>query len=372
MQARTVVGIMLGASVGALGACSGDSGASQFDAATQPPQTFASDDGSSPLPATEGGGAQGDGGLSLFYANDDRTLYQLDPSVPTAASMKTIGRFDCVPSQTSVMTDIAVSKDGKLFGVSATAAWPLTIQTVMVSVPNDAGASDAAADASGSDAAADASASDAGFTTETETIVHCEKKWPLPYGTHFNGLTFAPENTVAAQEVLIGGNALGNLYAIDETSGNPTQVGSLGTNTANGLPWGVSGDIVFMANGGNPIGFATARTCTSNTSCDPVDTLLEIDVKALKVGNTGSVLKAVRGPIKRDGSCSDSSHAYFGAIFGIVALGPKVYGFSRWGDFITVDNDTGSGCYDWSASGVNFAGAGITTTAPVIAPPPPH
>ena len=38
--------------------------------------------------------------------------------------------------------------------------------------------------------------------------------------------------------------------------------------------------------------------------------------------------------------------------------------------FIAIDNDTGAGCLDWNATGINFAGAGITTTAAVVAPPP--
>lgn len=313
------------------------------------------------------GGVSNDdgGGVNVFYANDDHTLYQLDPNSLTRDSMKRVGDFDCIPSLASVMTDIAVSKDGKLFGVSPTAAWPLSIQTITLDAgapPSDGGAADASAEGG----ATDGGALDAGAVTQT--IVHCDAKWPLPYSTHFNGLSFAPENTIAKGEVLVGGNALGELYAIDSNNGNPTIVGKLGT-APNNLPWGVSGDIVFMANKGNPIGFVTGRTCTSNTTCDQVDTLLEIDMKQLKLGNATSVLKAVRGPIKRGASCA-SQQPQYGAIFGIVALGAKVYGFSRWGDFITIDNDTGAGCLDWSAPGINFAGAGITTTAPVVAPPP--
>jgi len=341
---------LLGGLCIALVACSGGSDASQFDGA--PPADDTSDDGG-PTPNVKGDAASWttDGGLSLFYANDDHSLYQLDPVALDKGSMKLIGNFDCVPSQTTVMTDIAVSKDGKLFGVSPTAAWPLSIQTAKVQI------------------AADAGAPDGGSATATQTFVHCGTKWPLAYGTHFNGLSFAPENTIAAEEVLVGGNTVGNLYAIDSTSGNPTIVGSLGVDPDNQLPWGVSGDMVFMANNGAPIGFVTARTCTSTTTCDLVDTLLEIDVKALKLGNAGNVVKAIRGPIKRGASCN-SGQTQFGAIFGIVAFGAKVYGFSRWGDFIAIDNDTGAGCLDWTATGINFAGAGITTTAAVIAPPP--
>jgi len=312
-------------------ACSGGDGQSQF-----PTDPGANDDsGSPPPPALSASDAApaGDAGLSLFYANSDTTLYQLDPN-NTYVPMTTIGAFDCIPSQASVMTDIAVSKDGRLFGVSPAAAFPLTIQ---------------------------------GGT------VHCEAKWPLPYATHFNGLSFAPENTVAPEEALIGGNATGALYWIDQTSGTPTQVGTLGADPNTGMPFGVSGDIVFMANHGSPLGFATVRTCTDpnvSSTCDKVDTLIEIDVSALHPG-TQSVLKAIRGKVARGSWCqSNSTESSFGAIFGIVALGSEVYGFSRWGDFVDIQNGDGSGCLQWNASGVNFAGAGITTVAEVVAPPP--
>ena len=318
----------------ALVACGGtDNGNSQFnpqddagggDAGSSTNPSLPGDDGSSSQPA--------DAGLSLFYANSDTTLYQLDPSNPSVA-MTTVGDFDCIPSQASVMTDIAVSKDGKLFGVSTAAAFPLTIQG---------------------------------------NVVHCDAKWPLPYQTHFNGLTFAPENTVSASEALIGGNATGGLYWIDQNNGTPTQVGTLGVDTVSGRPWGVSGDIVFMANNGNPVGFATVRTCTDpnvSSTCDPTDTLIEIDVGALHPG-TQSVLKAVRGKVSKGSWCTSSGSTSFGAIFGIVALGSTVYGFSRWGDFVDIENNDGSGCFEWNASNVNFAGAGITTTAFVVPPPP--
>ncbi|MEO7111992.1 MAG: hypothetical protein ABI183_16230 [Polyangiaceae bacterium] len=281
-------------------------------------------------------GNDGDGGTSatdaavVFYANSDTTLYQLDPK-NLSAPMTTIGQFDCVPSGTTVMTDIAVSKTGKVYGVSAAAAWPITI---------------------------------------TGSTVHCDAKWPLSYDTHFNGLTFAPENTVAAEEVLIGGNAKGELWSIDTGTGASTQIGTLGIDSVSGLPWTISGDMVFMANGGNPIGFASVRTCPAAAEYCSDDSLMEIDVKALKPG-TQSVMKSIRGAVTRGSWCTNSaSPSTFGSIFGVIAYQDKVYGFSRHGDFIEMHNDDGSGCLVDSNPGVAFAGSGITTIAPVTAPPP--
>lgn len=277
----------------------------------------------------DGGGANL--GPSFFYANSDTTLYTLDPKQVMAPAVK-VGDFDCVPSQTTVMTDVAVDKNGNLFGVSTSAAWPLTIQ------PNG--------------------------------VVHCEAKWPLPYGTHFNGLTVAPENTVAAAEVLIGGNQTGDVYRIDAVTGNVTQVGTLGTDPDTGRAWGVSGDMVFMANNGDPIGFASVRTCATPTSCDPVDVLAEIDVTKVKPGKQ-SILKALRGPIVKGAQCQNaSSPKTFGSIFGVVALGAEVYGFSRRGDLVDIANVDGSGCLLWADANIRFAGAAITTVAPVVPPPP--
>lgn len=265
----------------------------------------------------------GDGGAPkiVFYANTDTTLYQLDPDDLTKPMTK-VGDFDCVGSgaATSVMTDVAVDKHGKVYGVSPAAAWPLTI--------------------------------------EPGGVVHCDAKWPLEYGTHFNGLTFAPENTVDVDEVLIGGNAEGAIYRIDANTGATTQIGTLGTDPASGKPWTISGDMVFLANGGDPIGYATVRTCSDATTCDRNDTLLEIDVKALKPG-TQSVAKAVRGPVNG-----------FGSIYGITALHDKAYGFSRRGDFIQIDSNSGAGTLMWADTTLKFAGAGVTTIAPVTAPPP--
>lgn len=269
----------------------------------------------------------------IFYANTDTTLYQLDPD-DLSSPMTKIGDFDCVGTgaATSVMTDIAVDKHGKVFGVSPAAAWPLEIQN---------------------------------------GVVHCAAKWPLEYGTHFNGLTFAPEGTVDVDEVLVGGNAAGDLYRIDAGTGLATKIGSLGTDPVTGLPWTISGDMVFLANGGDPIGFATVRTCSSPpTGCTTTDTLLEIDVKALGP-SAPSVGKAVRGVVTRGSWCGNAaSPSSFGSMFGVVALKDKAYGFSRRGDFVEMHTDTGSGCLVWSRSDLKFAGAGVTTIAPVTAPPP--
>ena len=269
-------------------------------------------------------------GAPLLYAHTDTTLYQIDPE-HIGGPVTTVGDFDCVGkgSPARAMTDLAVAKDGKLYGVSEGAAFPLVI---------------------------------------LGTTVHCAATWTLPQ-TKFYGLTVAPENTVGAQEVLIGADGLGALYQIDPASGTPTQVGTLGADPKTKLPWALSGDIVFVANGGSPIGFATVRTCPAKGGCGAVDTLIEVDVKAIKAG-TQSVLKSVRGPVTRGAWCKNTaSPQTFGGMFGIVAYKETVYGFSRQGDVVEIHNTDGSGCLVSSDPTRRFAGAGITTSAPVVAPP---
>ncbi len=272
------------------------------------------------------GPGNGPGGATALYAHSGSTLYQLDPE-NLSASPQTIGDFDCIAQKqggASSMTDLAVAKDGKLYGVSEVAAYPLTVQ---------------------------------GGT------VHCDATWTLPANTRFYGLTFAPENTVAATETLIAANGLGQLYRIDPNTGNATQVGTLGVDTATGFPWSLSGDIVFMANGGNAIGFATVRTCgkTGTSTCSTVDTVIQVDVSAIKPG-TQSVLKSVRGTAR-------SGSQTFGSMFGIVAYKDKVIGFSNKGDIVSINNTDGAATLIATVANVKFAGAGVSTLAPVIAPP---
>jgi hypothetical protein len=328
--AMTVRTALLLGSVG-LAACGGNGRTSGFDEDAGSGSLGPGPGGSSGgLGTGDAGGGTAPSGAPLLYAHTDTTLFQLDPQ-NIGGAMTTVGDFDCVgkngPART--MTDLAVAKDGKLYGVSEGAAFPLTIQG---------------------------------------STVHCEATWMLPQ-TKFYGLTVAPENTLGPQEVLIGADGQGGLYQIDATSGTPTQVGTLGVDPKTKLPFALSGDIVFVANSGNPIGFATVRTCPKSGPCSTIDTLIEVDVKAIKAG-TQSVLKSVRGQVVRGAWCKNSaSPQNFGSMFGIVAYKDVVYGFSRAGDVVEIHNTDGTGCLVSADPSRKFAGAGITTTAPVTAPP---
>ncbi len=294
-----------------------------------------------------GGGSAGGGGPGVIYAHTNTTLFQLDTMTLAATQ---IGDFDCIGSggsQDTSMTDVAVNSAGDLWGISKTHVYSLQIQG---------------------------------------STVHCAQTIPLNNGgsVTFYALTFAPVGVLdPAKEVLVAGNTAGELWAID-SSGQLTQHGSFGTVPSNdgnghsyqnsGQVWELSGDIVFLANGNSPVGFATVRDCPSppsSNNCDTADTLIQIDMTKLGPG-TQSVTQAIRGKIVQGTSCpmNDTHATDFGKLFGIGAWNDKVYGFSNSGALIEIDNTDGTGCLVQYFSQNKWAGAGVSTLAPVKPPPP--
>ena len=206
------------------------------------------------------------------------------------------------------MTDIAVDKGGNVYAVSQVAAYPLTI---------------------------------------TGNTVHCAATWTLPSQNVFYGLTFAPENTVAAAETLVAADSGGKIWSID-SQGKTVGLGNFGKDTK-GDVYELSGDIVFLANNGTPVGFATVRTCPNGT-CATVDTLVEIDVTKLKPNNTTSAVKSVRGVLHKAASCTNSTTApSYGKMYGIAAFEDQVYGFSHDTGIVAINNVDASVCLDRGA-----------------------
>lgn len=296
---------------------------------------------------TGGGTGTEPAGPPVIYAHTDTTLFKLDPTSPTLA-MTTLGDFDCVGAkgQDPAITDFAVDKGLNLWGVSRTAVHSLTVQG---------------------------------------NSVHCGKAIALDPSkdVSFYGLTFAPKGALdPAKEVLIAGNTAGELWAIDD-AGNLSQHGTFGkvpNDDGNGhsydnagKQWELSGDIVFLANNGSPVGFATVRDCPSPPStnnCNVVNTLIEIDVAKLGSATTGSVTKAVRGQIVKRKGCNDGVQGDYGNMYGIAAWDKKVYGFSRSGNLVDIDTSDGSACLVQAYAADKFSGAGVTTLAPIQPPTP--
>lgn len=295
------------------------------------------------------GGAAGAPGESVLYVHSNTTLFTGDPADPSLA-LQQVGDFDCIGTgnnQSTSMTDIGVDRDGQPWAISTSFLYRLEISA---------------------------------------STVHCADTVPLnnPNDIRFYALTFAPIGVLDPNdELLVAGNSAGELWQIDK-SGNLSQRGTFGPVPANdghghsydnaGQPWELSGDIVFFENNGNPIGFATVRDCPnppSTQGCNNVDTLIEIDVPMLATATTQSVTKSVRGLLVPGPSCNDPVNGY-GRVYGIAGYQGKVLGFSRnFGDgfSLAIDNIDGTACAIETFPGIEWAGAGITTLAPVIAPP---
>lgn len=293
-------------------------------------------------------------GSALIYASTDTTLYRLDPTAANLAVTE-IGQFDCIGAgsdQYKAMTDIAVDRNENLWGITGHIIMPLTI--------------------------------------ESGGVIKCGARTNLVNGTPgqnlptFYALTMAPVGVLDPNiEVLMAADSAGKLWAID-AMGKTTQHGSFGNVPADdgngymydaahvGQVWEISGDLVFLANNGKPVGFVTVRDCPSppsSTGCNKTDTLIEIDMAKLAAPGTEVVTKAVRGAIVKAAGCGDSVTAY-GSMYGIAAWNDQVYGFSRTGLLVGINTNKGGACLVQDYPNLNFSGAGVTTLAPVLPPPP--
>ena len=313
--------------------------------------------------AARGGGDAG--APYLIYAHTDTTLFSLDPNA-SSLKLTQIGTFDCIGpygtpgAQSTAMTDLAVDRNQNVYALSSYAVRQLDL-------PADGG-----------------------------TTVHCHPEIYVhvtdptstdpnyPY-IKFEALSFAPVGVLDPnREMLVAGNTAGQLWVIDPSTSPPTitQHGAFGTVPHDdghghvymypGGLWELSGDIVFLANGGNPVGFATVRDCPSppdNSGCNYDDTLIEIDMAALVQAGTQSVTKAIRGMIVESPSCGGNGSTGFGSLFGIASWNAQVFGFSRAGDLVNISNVDGTACLVQSYASDLFSGAAVTTVAPVKPPP---
>lgn len=325
----------------------------------------ATDDASSPLESGPGSfddaGAL-DGGPdveTVLYAHTNTTLFRLRAGDATAAPER-VGDFDCVKG-TAVVTDIAVDRKGRLSGVSQGAVYP--------EMKIDG------------------------------TTVRCGSALGLRDTTRvFYGAAYAPAGTLdPTNETLIVAGTDGVLYSV-EPAGELIAVGHFGDvpaddgnghayrSTTVGKRWELSGDIVFLENaGGSAVGFATVRDCPSPPStagCNLTDTLVELSPSLLSRTSPRAVTSSVRGLIVRSPSCADTANAGYGSIFGIASLFGDVFGFARArGEagaaeralVVKISNADGTACLVHDATpsvSTGWAGGGVTTLAPVVAPPP--
>lgn len=90
----------------------------------------------------------------------------------------------------------------------------------------------------------------------------------------------------------------------------------------------------------------------------------------LKTNNASSVVKSVRGVLHKGASCTNTqAPPSYGKMYGIAAYKDQVYGFSHDTGIVAINNVDASVCLVAVPNGIAFSGAGVTTVAPVIAPP---
>jgi hypothetical protein len=142
----------------------------------------------------------------------------------------------------------------------------------------------------------------------------------------FNGLSFIRQPS--GNEILVGTGLAGTLWQIDET-GATTQIGAYGGQTVS------SGDLVSVA------GFGTVATVKSGSEMDYLARIDDTTGVATIIGPTG-----------------------YPDIWGIGFWRNKVYGFVATNEFVLIDVTTGDAT-EVSIGPENWAGAGVTTNAPI-------
>jgi hypothetical protein len=351
-----MVALVAVAALAALPACSAssadavpDGGARNLDASVPPP-----DDAGVVVPPTPEDAGQLPSEKTYFYAHTDTTLYKIDADDPQLA-LQLIGDFDCVGRDAGLvtsMTDIAVDKTGRIVAVGKDTIF-LDVRVVGSRVVCGPGVP---------------------LTGAGSTVA-------------FYGATFAPAGVLGqTSETLIVANSDGELYAVDLQTGALTIVGTFGTvpsrdpngqtyPSANvGKAWELSGDLAFLDNNGSPVGFGTVRDCPnppSSSNCSSSDSLIEIDLSKLAFGQRTVITKRLLGRITANANCGSLPAASFGRMFGITAYKGEIFGFSRGSLITRISNTTAKACVvadQTSALTGGFAGAGVSTAAPVDPP----
>jgi hypothetical protein len=335
------------------GGASATGGASANGSGSANGGASANGSGSAAGGASAAGGGDGAGASASYrvFASTDTKLFALDPNAPELPLVE-VGVFDCVDPDYgphTSMVDIAVNRHQHLWGTTGYSVMPLIPSSGQVLCGGEI------------------------------PISNVEPGKPVPA---FYALTFAPVGVLdPMREVLVAGNTAGELWSID-AMGKTAKIGMFGFVPETdgqghkydpahiGKRWELSGDIVFLANDGDPVGFATVRDCPAPPSisgCSKTDTLLEIDMARLKLPDAGDVTKAVRGKILKRPGCPPG--AVEGSMFGIAAWNDAVFGFSRTGRIVSIDTADAGGCLVKAYLEEKFSGAGVTTLAPVDVPP---
>ncbi len=149
----------------------------------------------------------------------------------------------------------------------------------------------------------------------------------------FNGLSFVPATQLGMQgdDVLVGTRLSdGLVFRIDPITGASTQIGDMGDFSS-------SGDLVSVATLG------TLQTADNGLGNDRLVLLADGTFTATPIG----------------------TDIGFAEIWGVAFWKDKVFGFTKSGEFITINTTTGVGTLVQSG-GPSWYGAAVTTLAPVV------
>lgn len=159
-------------------------------------------------------------------------------------------------------------------------------------------------------------------------------------GKGFTSLSFVPSDIADdnSPDILVAADGKGDVYQFDATTGDATKIGNYGT-TSGGDKIISSGDIIGVRHLGI---YATVDVGNGTT-----DYLAKID--------TTNGWKATLRPQSTN----------YDQIFGLGFWSDTIYGFTKAGEILTIDKDSGAGKLKNSGS-IQWYGAGVTTDAPVI------
>ena len=236
--------------------------------------------------------------MSRVYAHSGTTLYRMDATTLTSLP---IGAMTGIGTQS--LLDLAIDKDDHMVGITRDKLFSLDPATGAASLIKDLSQS----------------------------------------ATGFTSLSFVPDPANPNADILVSANDQGDVFRIDQGTGNATMIGSFGT-AGNGKVVS-SGDLIGVR------GFGIFATVNVGTEVN--DYLAKIDPamgwKATPLGT---------------GTQHDM-------IFGLGFWGGKIYGFvdkgfdAGMGTMIQIDPNTGAST-DLSSGGIRWFGAGVATDAPII------
>jgi hypothetical protein len=260
-------------------------------------------DASSPdAPASHDGSATD---TSRVYAHSGSTLFRIDTQ-----NLGTIQVGAMTGLGTQSLTDLAIDKDDHIVGVTLSKLYSIDATTGAATLIKDLGS-----------------------TTNNPT-----------------SLSFVPSdlNDPASTDILVTADGQGDVYQIDQTTGNATKIGSYGTVALGKVV--SSGDLIGVRGLGI---YATVDVNDPNNPADPnaIDYLASIDPTTWKATPIGS-------------------GTGFNNIFGLGFWAGKIYGFvddktSHTGKIIEIDPNTGAG-HEILSGAQEWYGAGVTTDAPIL------